>query len=133
MKTYFLILIAGLTFISCKCRKTVENKNVIGISKNQYEIIKIDSIESVYLIYAKKGDSIVKIASKIENTTCINKIKKGDSLNLSIKSVFNETFYQRRNIAGVNFNGTMIRLKEEGVLWDLFISDDIKGLCIIKQ
>ncbi len=135
MRFYFLILIAGLALLSCKSRNTLENNkkstnNGVSISKNQFEIIKIDSIENVYLIYAKKGDSIVKIASKKETNVCINKIKKGDYYNLNIKSVFNSNFPQRRDLAGVNFNGTLIKLKEQGVLWDLFISDDIKDLCV---
>lgn len=142
MKTYFIFLLVFLYFISCKCIKAEEkiNSGLIATEKrdskyNLFKIVKIDSIENVYLIYAKKNDSIFKIASKKMNmdTHCNSKLITDSIYRLKIKSVFADNFNQRRKIAGVEFNGTMIKLKEDGVRWDLFVTDNIKGLCFLNS
>ncbi|WP_177733519.1 hypothetical protein [Flavobacterium inviolabile] len=131
------IFILGLVF--CKSNNTSLN-NLNGewvihkSNQNIYEISKLDSIENVYLVYAKKNDSIFKIMSSKDHISNCTPIKKGDLLELKLKSTFRENFNQRRDIAGVNFNGTIIRFeKAEGIVRDLFVTDNIKGLCYIKS
>lgn len=130
----FLILI----MVSCNCNKaSISNPQIVKenvkTDTHTYEVVKLDSIESVYLIYGKKNDSIFKIASSKNKTVNCLPIKQGDRLDLKLKSSFREKFYQRRDIAGVNYNGVLIRFdKTDGVVWDLFTTEDLKGLCYIK-
>ena len=136
MKINFLILISILFFLSCKSNKIVDpivenskrTNQKINL-KDQFEILKIDSIQNVYLIYIKRNDSVFKVASDKEINIKCKSIQKGEFYNLKIKSVFSSNFHQKLDIAGFRFSGTLIKLKEEGVIWDLFVSNNFKGIC----
>lgn len=128
------LIVALFNGTAQKNNKILRGKNDgVKSSKAVYEIVRIDSIKNVYLIYGKKNDSIFKIVSsktKIQN--CIP-IKEGDTLELVLKSSFRENFYQRKDITGVNYNGVLIRFdKTKDVVWDLFTTENIKGICYIK-
>ncbi len=140
MKKIALSTLLILVVMSCKSNKPSLTNNsqpekeiTVKPSLSAYEVIKLDSIESVYLIYGKRNDSIFKIASSKNKTINCTPIKKGDILDLNLKSSFRENYYQRRDIAGVNYNGVLIRFdKTDGVVWDLFTTENIKGLCYTK-
>jgi hypothetical protein len=133
-----LLIIVSILFIgfSCKSNKTSSNDykvysqvNNRTLSENKFEIIKIDSIENIYLIYAKKRDSIFKIATdKIRDSDC-KKIKKNEFYELEIKSIFSPNFHQKLDITGFKFSGTLIKFGDEGTVWDLFSCKNFKGLC----
>ena len=66
-KTIIKLFITILTLfaVSCTSKKTTKDKNTINL---EYKIIKIDSINKVYLIYAKENESFYKILSlKVSN------------------------------------------------------------------
>lgn len=123
-----------LIFSSCFYKKS--NYKLPNNQLNLFEVVKIDSIDDKYLIYAKRNDSIWKIVSSKNkvNNNCFNIIKKDDFYNFKIKSLFDDRFFQKRDIAGIRYNGTIIKLSDslENVIWDLYISENIQGLCFIN-
>ena len=55
---------------------------------------------------------------------------KGQFYNLKIKSVFSPNYHQKLDIAGVKYNGSMVKLeKDNGIIWDLFVAENLRGLC----
>jgi hypothetical protein len=139
MKTSILFLISFLLFNKenkPQAEQRHEKLSAIFFKanvENKFEILNVDSIENVYLIYAKRKDSVVKIVSKKEGFCDCRTIEKGKFYDLHIKSLFPENFYQKRDVAGVKFNGMMIKLEGKGVIWDLFVSENLDGLCLVNQ
>lgn len=106
-------------------------------SKNEnhkpFKILKIDSIQKVYVIYACKNDSTFKIVSvKKDSMAVCSPIRKGKYYDFNITSIFPANFYQKRDISNARFGGTLIKLEGNGVIWDLFVCDNLSGLCYIK-
>jgi hypothetical protein len=97
-----------------------------------YKISKIDSLENVYLIYAKSNDSIFKIVSQKLVLPDCKPIQLGESYNLKIISAFPENFSQKRDKYGIKMYNTLIKLKK-GIVWDLFVTENLKGLCYIPS
>jgi hypothetical protein len=93
-----------------------------------FEITRIDSVNNVYFIYASRNDSIVKIVSSKEyGLKCECIVLKG-KYDLKIKSLLNG-LSGKRHVGGVMFEKTMIPLEGDGVVWDLFICENMRGLC----
>lgn len=134
MKTTLITICCILFLLSCKIN--TNKKSEISTSdlqsKGQFEIVKIDSIENTYIVYARRNDSIVKIVSAKETIPSCNSIKKGKFYALKLRSVFSPNFHQKLDIAGFKFNGTLIKIKGENTVWDLFITENMKGLCYEK-
>ncbi|MEJ5104369.1 MULTISPECIES: hypothetical protein [Chryseobacterium] len=102
-----------------------------------YKVIKIDSIENTYLIYAEKIDAsikntaIIKIVSAKTKTNCKRKdliiVDKNYKFNLI--SLYPKNLVSH-NLRGITYNGTLIPFdREYNVKKDLFITDNINGLC----
>ncbi len=97
------------------------------IIEESYKIIKIDSLQFNYIIYAKNKDSTIKIATR--KAICSERhIKIGEIYLLKIQSLLDNTA-SKRHIGGIKFNGEIVRLEGEGVVWDLFYSQQFDGLC----
>lgn len=96
-----------------------------------FEIIKVDSIQNIYLILAKREDSVYKIVSFKNSSGCINKIKIGLHYNLTLKSVFPENYLQRDRVSFVRYGSVKVPLGgSEEIVWDLFSTKNLKGLCV---
>jgi hypothetical protein len=61
-----------------------------------------------------------------------NQIKVGDRYNLKINSFFSKNYPQKLDIKGFKVSNTIIKLEKNGVIWDLFSSKNLKGLCYMK-
>jgi hypothetical protein len=130
------ILIVSLLFLVMSC--VGKTKLFSGY---EYRILNIVAIDSTYLIYAERTDvsipntAIIKIASAKSPNTCKkrNVLRINNIYKLNVKSVFSSGIGLKSNLRGTDFNGTYISLKEDNVKHDLFVSDDIEGICYIKQ
>ncbi len=100
--------------------------------ESKFEILNIDSIQSVYIVYAKRNDSVIKIVSKNENLNDCKPIFKGQFYELKVES-FLKYSASKRHIGGVKYNGVLIKLEGDKVVWDLFVCEDLKGLCYIPS
>lgn len=106
-----------------------EDTNGIVNSVNQFEIVKVDSVERVYIIYAKRRDSIIKIVSGKEEPITCKPIVQGEYYDLEVKSLL-ELTSGKRHVGGIKYNGVIIKLEGDKVVWDLFICENLKGLCL---
>ena len=73
MKTLILILCLTSVLLSCKVCKSEMRKELNNPAK--FEITKTELIENNYIIYAKRNDSVFKIASTKKDTLPCNPIR----------------------------------------------------------
>ncbi|UOU97977.1 hypothetical protein MUU74_15965 [Chryseobacterium daecheongense] len=130
MKKIIFILIATYILYSCGIKPKI-------IDGYNYRIVKIDSIENTYLIYAEKvnvkikNTSIIKIVSAKVETKCKRKnlIIVDKNYKLDIYSLSPENLVSH-NIRGITYNGTLIPFdKDYNIKKDLFIAKNLNGLC----
>lgn len=134
MKKYiFIACIILCSIYACNCSKkanaTSYQYQTSDKTDNLYQIYKIDSLENLYVIYLKKTNSIFKVVSDKQSNKICNKIKVGQSYDLKIKSVIPSNLSQKNHIAGFMYSGTLVKLKGENTVWDLFVSENLTGLC----
>lgn len=127
---FFLFLI--FSFVSQHGISQKVKKGTNYPKNSMYKILKIDSIQNIYTIYAKKKELTFKIASKKE--TCVNcsKIIIGKFYNFKLYSLFPPKANQKISISGIRYFGTIIPLEGENVIWDLFETGNLIGLCYKK-
>ncbi len=131
-KIIFIACTILCSIYGCNCSKNANTSNKYQMSDgtyNQYEIYKIDSLENLYVIYLKKTNSIFKVVSDKPNYKLCNRIKVGQLYDLKIKSVIPSNLPQKNHIAGFVYSGTLVKLKGENTVWDLFVSENFSGLC----
>lgn len=133
--------------VSCSHAKKLSTNNaglpadqMSGTLPHQYRVTKIDSVNKVYLIYAKEDTSLYKIVSAKDSTeTCIN-IRVNGEYGFMLHSLFPRQFLGKYdlspaalpNVDGVIYNGTPVTV-EKGCVKDLFVADNVKGLCAKLQ
>lgn len=136
MKTVIFSFAIMLLFLSCICKKndmlTLKKQQINLYQNDKFEIIKIDSIDNIYLLYAKRNDSVLKIVSLKQNDINCNEIKVGNKYNLKIESFFSKNYPQKLDIKGFKVSNTIIKLEKNGVIWNLFSSKNFQGLCYIE-
>ena len=102
-----------------------------------YRIVKIDSIENTYLIYAEnvsvsiKNTNIIKIVSAKTETNCKknNLIAVDKNYKFSTFSLYPKNLVSH-HLRGITYNGTVIPFdKGYNIKKDLFITKNIEGLC----
>lgn len=111
---------------------TLKKQQINLYQNDKFEIIKIDSIDNIYLLYAKRNDSVLKIVSLKQNDINCNEIKVGNKYNLKIESFFSKNYPQKLDIKGFKVSNTIIKLEKNGVIWNLFSSKNFQGLCYIE-
>jgi hypothetical protein len=138
MKNVFeIIAVALIGYIGSKAEK---NNSLIRELQVAYRVYRIDSINTWYLIYARKGDSLYKIVSKkIEIEGC-HKIEVGNHYDFHLHSrIYGYTIAGKKilpqNTLLVNCfsfdDSTNICLERDSIN-DLHYADNIKGLCFIE-
>lgn len=101
----------------------------LPIIEGKYKICNIDSVQSVYIIYAQKDNSIIKIASSKGSAPDCSPIETGRYYDLKLQSRVYRTA-SKLHIEGVMVNGVLIKLEGGNVSWDLFSCLNLKGLCV---
>ncbi len=145
MKIQILIL-AIIILTSCKSNEPDKLKNVKEAYNKEsvnYNIYKIDSINSYYLIYAKNGESLYKIVSKKTNLYNCNKIKLNSNYMLNLRAMgIIKPMAGDEKTKPMNYldfadpcrkfdDSTKICL--ERYMKDLYFADNVKGLCFLKE
>lgn len=112
---------------------SVHTPNASIIEKNNFHVVKIDSLQTFYIIYTKKDKIDYKIVSeKIELSKECNKVKKGDYLALELKSIVPDTSKISYKIGGVGYNGVDIDFEGDSIL-DIYESKNLIGLCYFPK
>jgi hypothetical protein len=117
---------------SVKTTSTIVGIETVGVdAENNFEILSIDSLEKVYVIYARRRDSTIKIVSiKDTMSACKAIIVKGGCYNLEIESLIGN-IASPLHVGGVRFGDIIIKLEGNGVIWNLFGSKSLRGLCYV--
>lgn len=132
----YLLLLISMFFGACANKFSAKSQ-----IKNLYGIYKIDSVNSYYLIYAKKRDSLYKIVSSKDGTNKGKKISINNFYKLNLVSIWNQPIL----INGVNVSpsttphvtclgfddSTNICIERDSIN-DLHRADNLRGLYIKK-
>jgi len=132
MKPIIIVLLA-LVFTACLSYRNLKGHSVL------YKVYKIDSVNSYYLIYAKKNDSLYKIVSKKDSVNCSNKIRLNNNYSFMLHSLLAKSRIGNVSIDPKNMNvncfafdkETFICLEGDSIK-DIYHADNVKGLCFIK-
>lgn len=121
IKSYSIMIL----ILSCKSNKVINNEAKDFL---KYKIIKIDSINNVYVIHAKENGLYYKILSlKNNNKLSSNKkIKQGNKYNFKLISLDVPMY-----VDGLDFHGEAISIERDSI-YDLHISNNLKGLYFIR-
>lgn len=140
MKHLIYLLFLGILLSSCTNTKKVTSASTIG--EANYFIKEINKKNSWYVIYAERKDTLYKIVTKVEADTNKNckKIVVGkwyDLLLISHKST--APIINGVKLDPVGYTGcyqfdseTTICLEPKRGVYDLFYTNDLKGICYLK-
>lgn len=140
MKAFSLIAVAASALEACFPGQATEPYSREGHTlspsvEQSYKVYKIKTLKNLYLIYARRNDSIFEIVSRKEQATCRN-IKVGHSYHFELRSRFgNESsplYTPRSNrllVTHSNFYGTLVPL-ESAAHGDLYTAKHLRGLCL---
>ena len=126
MKLFYLIFILFLN-VSCKTTKIIQPEGY-----QSFKIIKIDTTQYQYnnVFYAKNKGAVYKIVTKKENIEFCQKIELGETYELLIESTFPEILKNRLDFSGrAMYERESVQYEGGKIIWDLFITSDIKGNC----
>lgn len=97
-------------------------------SDTLYRIVKIDSLNQFYIVYARYENTVFKIISKKDSLYGNELIRLGAKYKLTLKSLLNINEMDILDIHICRIENTEFRLENDSVLWDLFITKELKGL-----
>lgn len=129
MRIVIFCLLSCFIF-SCRSQKRISICKPLPISlaslREKYKIIKIDSTDKIYLIYARKDSMAFKIPSLKDAGFCAEPIKVGGEYPLVL---FGQDYYRAPHITGTDFHGADFQYEKE---WgnNMFIAVNLKGLCL---
>ena len=135
MKFLFLILVVS---VSCGLSK-LDTSSQRRKQTDFYTVYKIDSINSYYLIYARKGDSLFKIVSKKQVVEDCSSIKEKGEYEFKLHSslinrqIGGESILPQNSLLVYCFSyddSTKICLERDSIN-DLSYADNVKGLCVL--
>lgn len=106
-----------------------------------YTILKIDSVNNWYLIYATRNDSVFKIASIKNNNYCCNRISVGRRYNFELQKRLENVLSKNGmkllpvnyfDVTGVIFdNESDVFVAAEKGIFGLYSCKNLMGICIV--
>lgn len=124
-----LLIFFCLFFLYAKPFQTEQESLKDNNKKVVYRIIKIDSINNVYTIYARKKNLLFKILS-LKNDKIVKNLKKikcGKDYKLELVSLLDSDSRFPTNVDGIEFHGETIELERDSIN-DLYITKNLIGL-----
>jgi len=116
-------------FIFLGCKSPQPNKEKPSI--NTYRVVKLDSINDVYIIYAKTQNMYYKILSakdsEVKGMQC-DKILVNNSYRFQLNSLLASNEIDLLHVDGIKFNNETIEIEKDSIM-DLHTSSNLKGLC----
>lgn len=99
---------------------------------NKYQVTKVDTLKSGFVLHSKKNDSLFIILSVRSNITkSCEKIKVGAYYDFNLKVLFPNTSKSTVPIDSILLKE--IEIKSEGIsINDIYFSENLKGLCYIR-
>jgi hypothetical protein len=112
----------------------LNKKQVFQYDENNYTIVKIDSVEHVYIVYAEKTNSIYKIISKKVDMIDCQPLEIGGQYDLELNSWFlPEEFHVKNRMTGIRYEGVLIIIERDSIVSDIFTTKNLGGLCYLKK
>jgi hypothetical protein len=115
-----------------------------GESFKRYHVTRIDSLQTVYLIYARRHDSLFKIVSDKHPVANCTKIKPGHAYAFQLRSLLYTDLTPEEKAAslpglapldthhmgGLDYDGQGLMITLEGdSIRDLYYAENVNGLC----
>lgn len=133
MRILFRVSMLISLLAACKSNKTQE-----PLPGKDCKIVKLDSINNVYLIYARQKDTLYKIVSLRETGNAGRSIVVGSTYRLDLVSLFINNFQgydlspkNSMDIGGISYSGTLIKVERDSIV-DLYRAKNVKGLSLIN-
>lgn len=141
MKGIRVLITAMSLLLGCKVM-FYTNNNHFSESVDYYKVFKIDSINSYYLIYAEKDDTLYKIVSEKGIESDCNSIQVNQSYPFKLTSrrdnavVINGVKLSPQNYLDIECyvydDSTSICIERDSI-YDLHHASNIKGLCFQSE
>jgi hypothetical protein len=113
-------------------KNKIDNIKNEKTNENLFNIVRIDSVQNFYIIYAKKKNIYFKIISeKIETTNYCKKINRGNYLVLNLESIVPDTSRISYKVGGVLYKGVEFVFENDSIL-DIYKTNNLSGLCYLK-
>lgn len=131
------VLILIVMFVGCNSVKQ-DSKT----SSLECRITKIDSIDNCYVIYATRKGENLKMVSEKEKSICKNRVTVGGKYAFKTESIFvsrirdGDTIRELTNHINIDciiFSKTAICKEYENGIYDVFKSENLRGLCYIDK
>lgn len=117
--------------------KSVQKDRQRTNNPDTYRVYKIDSINSFYLIYAKKQDTLYKIVSRKAHLINCETIQINEwypfilHSRLASRKIGNVKIMP--GLVNCFYYGDSTSICLEKSIYDLYSSDNVKGLCFLKD
>jgi hypothetical protein len=124
---------------ACRAKKDIANNKSAVISmaslREKYKVVRIDSIQTVYVVYARKDNEVFKIVSVKDSIPC-KQIRVGEEHALVLMSRVPKNFNGMDvspatvpHLTGISVNGVDIRFEPDSIK-DIFLAVNLHGLCM---
>ncbi|RYE56547.1 MAG: hypothetical protein EOP48_07755 [Sphingobacteriales bacterium] len=133
-----LVCLAVILLVGCVSRR----KNISSSPAQNYHrtfvdssklycISKIDSADNVFVIMAKRRDSIFRILLDRDSLHCAVKIGVGECFDFTLNSVFlKDVIIQKQSIHFYKYKTLDVPLGgDKNIVWDLFLIKNLRVLC----
>lgn len=111
------------------------NNNDLILEK-ECTILRIDSTNNLYIIYAYNNDITYKLLSKkeFEDKVCNNLIKLGREYNLRMRPILSNKiwnkYYIASDVSSILYENVLVSIERDSIFPDLFEVQNLKGLCV---
>lgn len=113
--------------------KLPSKKDFHNIALIEYQLIKIDTVSYRYnnIFFYKKNDSIYKVVSKKEKTQPCKKLIINNYYPLKLKGLRSKMILNYLDVGGIMMYGRepVSFERDSKIIWNLYITPYIKGLC----
>ncbi len=145
MKNSLILFIFLIVYVQTQLKlsnKAMRGNNQYAFTDSSYLVYKIDSVNSYYIIYAKKDGGRYKIVSKKENIDKCKCIKINENYNFLLHSglsskvrIGNLSFSpnETKEVTCFAYDKTTTICLEGDTIKDLYYADNIKGLCFVNN
>lgn len=122
------------TKTSVEVSKDDKNKFLDKRNPNLFYIIKLDSIDNLYVLYAKKKESYYKILSVKQSHKMANcdKVQLFHNYDFYLESIVPDTSKISLHVDGVLFENTEVDFEKDSI-WDLYKTPQLYGLCYFNK
>jgi hypothetical protein len=138
-----LILILAITYCLVSCYSVKGTGEIYQL--NSYRIIKLDSINNVYVLSAMRSDTLYKVLSYKDSSNKCRNVFVNNTYKLNLKSLFIRGFVDSSGrkfditpdavpgLTGFEYHGVLVSIdKLPNQKRDLFEATNLKGLCFVK-